>query len=556
MSFHKNRKTSLLLLAADLASVFLVFNGVMYLRGVTSGPVLLPLLAPALVFVIAVHLIDGYAAHSDMLGLDYASLHLIASVSAGLGMLLLTFAFIPAGFELQSSRAAIVLSYFLLGPLTLAYRRFVYSRVVLNRGERYIVFLGRNADFEDFRAECERMGTLTKIIHSDPDDDRASFEALLASIARENIPVEAIVLKESGSPLPAEVPMSLVQLYFQGIPTYTLEIFHQVYWRKIPLYRINPIWLFQEGFKVAREPVFERIKRGSDIALSALGLLVFSPLIGLAAILIKLDDGGPVFFTQTRIGRHKVPFRLVKLRTMRASTVTGDLYTQKNDVRITRMGGILRKSRLDELPQLWNVLRGQMSLIGPRAEWDRLVAEYEQEIPSYHFRHLVKPGITGWAQVNYRYGAGIEDTLRKLEYDLYYIRNFSFMLDASIVLKTFHVMLLRKGHWIHEGDLRLHRDRGRIGGLQRRPGGRLPRDEGGDHRRCAQPRGPLHPEGVHALQDPHLRGGGAPPAQDGARVRPARQGSQGRHEGHACPQEAHHRGIRSRPGDAAGVREV
>ncbi len=446
MSIRSNRKISLLLLGADLASVFLVFNGVMFLRGVIAGPVLLPLLAPALVFVMAVHLIDGYAAHSDMLSLDYASLHLIASVSAGLGMLLLTFAFIPAGFELQSSRAAIVLSYFLLGPLTLAYRRSVYSRVVLNRGESNIVFLGRNQDFEDFREECERMGTLTKLLHVDPDADHAAFEAMLASMMKETIPVEAIVIKESGSTLPPEVPMSLVQLYFQGIPTYTLEIFHQVYWRKIPLYRINPIWLFQEGFKVAREPVFERLKRGSDIVLSALGLIVFSPLVGLAAILIKLDDGGPVFFTQTRIGRHKVPFRLVKLRTMRTSTVPGDLYTQKNDVRITRMGGLLRKSRLDELPQLWNVLGGEMSLIGPRAEWDRLVAEYEHKIPSYHFRHLVKPGITGWAQVNYRYGSGVEDTIRKLEYDLYYIRNFSFMLDASIVLKTFQVMLLRKGH--------------------------------------------------------------------------------------------------------------
>jgi lipopolysaccharide/colanic/teichoic acid biosynthesis glycosyltransferase len=131
---------------------------------------------------------------------------------------------------------------------------------------------------------------------------------------------------------------------------------------------------------------------------------------------------------------------------MRVSGPAADPYTKPGDARITRAGRLLRAGRLDELPQLWNVLMGQMSLIGPRAEWDRLVAEYEREIPSYHFRHLVKPGITGWAQVNYRYGSGVEDTLRKLEYDLYYIRNVSFMLDASIVLKTLHVMLLRKGH--------------------------------------------------------------------------------------------------------------
>jgi lipopolysaccharide/colanic/teichoic acid biosynthesis glycosyltransferase len=169
------------------------------------------------------------------------------------------------------------------------------------------------------------------------------------------------------------------------------------------------------------------------------------PLVAVAALAIKLDDGGSVFFAQDRVGRHRVPFKLLKLRTMREVKGTGDPYTRQGDLRITRVGRLLRTARLDELPQLWNVFRGQMSLIGPRAEWVLLVSEYEREIPCYHFRHLVKPGITGWAQVNYRYGTGVQDTLRKLEYDLYYIRNFSFMLDASIVLKTLHVMILQKG---------------------------------------------------------------------------------------------------------------
>ena len=124
---------------------------------------------------------------------------------------------------------------------------------------------------------------------------------------------------------------------------------------------------------------------------------------------------------------------------------TGARYTAKGDKRITRVGRFLRASRLDELPQLWNVLKGDMSMIGPRAEWDLLVADYEKQIPCYHFRHLVRPGITGWAQVNYPYGASLEDTLRKLEYDLYYIRHFSFTLDASIILKTIHVMLFGRG---------------------------------------------------------------------------------------------------------------
>ena len=124
---------------------------------------------------------------------------------------------------------------------------------------------------------------------------------------------------------------------------------------------------------------------------------------------------------------------------------SGDTYTRAGDRRITRIGQFLRATRLDEVPQLWNVLIGDMSLIGPRAEWVKLVGEYETKIPCYHFRHLVKPGITGWAQVNYNYGENLEDTLRKLEYDLYYIRYFSFVLDASIVLKTVHIMLFGKG---------------------------------------------------------------------------------------------------------------
>ncbi len=446
MPINPHRKTALFFLGADILSVAVVFNVVTYLRGATTYPFFWPLAAPVLIVVVSLHLIDGYGARADMLSLDYASLHFIALFFASLATLFLTFVFIPAGFELQTSRASIFLSFFLLGALTLSYRRLVYERSVVSRGERHIVFVGRKDDFDIFAAECSRMGMARPLVHADSADGFRAFELVLSSIAESRLLVEAIVVKESGGDLPRDVPLKLVQLYFDGIPTYTLEIFHQAYWRKIPLYRINPIWLFQEGFRVAREPVFERMKRISDIALSLLGLALSAPFIAVAAIAIKLDDRGPVFFAQSRIGRHKVPFRLIKLRTMRQSAVPGDLYTKKGDARITRVGRLLRAARLDELPQLWNVLRGQMSLIGPRAEWDRLVEGYEREIPCYHFRHLVKPGITGWAQVNYRYGSGVEDTLRKLEYDLYYIRNFSFMLDASIVLKTLHVMLLQKGH--------------------------------------------------------------------------------------------------------------
>jgi len=445
MAINPNRRVSLFLCVADLATVTVVFNLATFVRGATTQPYLWPIAAPFIVFFVALHLIDGYGARSDMLSLDYASLHLIASFFAALTTLFLTYAFIPAGFELRSSRAAIIFSFGIIGPITLAYRRLLYERTTVSRGARNLVFVGEEADFDAFSAECVRLQMRKPLLHADSGEEYKAFRSLLNAISNSETQAEAIVIKESGQDLPPDISMQLIQLYFDGTPTYTLEIFHQIYWRKIPLYRINPIWLFQEGFKVAREPVFERIKRSSDIVLSIIGLILSIPVVAAAAIAIKLDDGGPVFFVQTRVGRHKAPFRLLKIRTMQERSASSDPYTRQGDMRITRIGRLLRAMRLDELPQLWNVLRGQMSLIGPRAEWDRLVAEYEREIPSYNYRHMVKPGITGWAQVNYRYGTGVQDTLRKLEYDLYYIRNYSLMLDASIVLKTIHVMLLRKG---------------------------------------------------------------------------------------------------------------
>jgi exopolysaccharide biosynthesis polyprenyl glycosylphosphotransferase len=456
------RKTALGLLLLDTGALALVFNLVGWLWGVVHprAPLLAPLGVPWLFLVVAVFLIDGYRQRTDMTGLDYTSMHAIALASALAVTLLFMFAVLPAGFSLQQSRAVVGLGFAVLVPVTLSYRRFIHLRYLRARQDRRLVFIGDAPSRETFLAECERARMHQTVVYvgtrtEDPRATRSPFDGriavrpldgVLADIRSGALPVEAIVLRETNRELTAEVSQELVDLYFAGIPTYTLELFHQVYWRKIPLYRLNPTWLFQEGFRVAREPVFERIKRLSDVAFSVFGLTLATPLLLAASAAIWLEDRGPIFFRQTRIGRHRAPFSLVKLRTMRqAPQPNGALYTAPNDARITRVGRFLRASRIDEIPQLMNVLRGEMSLIGPRAEWDRLVSDYERQIPSYHFRHLVRPGITGWAQVNYPYGANLDDTLRKLEYDLYYIRHFSFTLDASIILKTIHVMLFGRG---------------------------------------------------------------------------------------------------------------
>jgi exopolysaccharide biosynthesis polyprenyl glycosylphosphotransferase len=454
------RKMALGLLVLDIYVLAFVFNIIGWLRGVVDlrHPVFDPLIVPLIMFVIAVFLIDGYRQRTDMAGLDYTSMHAIALLAAMAATLLISFAVLPPGYTLQQSRAVVALSFVALVPATLSYRRWLHLRYLHDRRDRCLIFIGDSASREIFREECERARMKQNVIYVSSQVEAASgqagieqtrtpmlpLESVLKDIDRGSLPVEAIVLRESNRELNTDASQQLVDFYFRGVPTYTLELFHQIYWRKIPLYRLNQTWLFQEGFRVAREPVFERIKRLSDIGFSLIGLTLSFPLLALAGVAIWCEDRGPVFFRQMRIGRHRTPFPLYKLRTMRVQEA-GALYTAPGDSRITRIGRFLRASRIDEIPQLINVLRGEMSLIGPRAEWDRLVNEYERQIPCYHFRHLVRPGITGWAQVNYPYGANLDDTLRKLEYDLYYIRHFSFTLDASIILKTIHVMLFGRG---------------------------------------------------------------------------------------------------------------
>jgi lipopolysaccharide/colanic/teichoic acid biosynthesis glycosyltransferase len=361
--------------------------------------------------------------------------------------------FVSSGEPLSASRKAFALGFAALVPVTLAYRRSLHAAQSRGRHARTLVFVGDAQSGADFTTECVRQGLRQPVLHASitgttaapfPGGTVTPFEEVLNQLEAGKLEVEAIVLRESARELAPAVSRRLTELYFHGVPTYTLELFHQVYWRKIPLYRLNQTWLFQEGFKIAREPVFEHLKRLSDIALAAIGLLIASPLLALATLAIWLEDRGPVLFRQTRIGKNHLAFQLIKLRTMRVNA-GGARYTAKDDARVTRIGRLLRVSRLDEFPQLLNVLRGEMSMIGPRAEWDVLVRDYEAQISCYHFRHLVKPGITGWAQVNYPYGANLEDTLRKLEYDLYYIRHFSLLMDAAIVLKTVHIMIFGKG---------------------------------------------------------------------------------------------------------------
>lgn len=455
----KQRRTiTLALMLFDALAVVIVFNLFAWLRGVSDfhDPLIAALFLPMMMQGLAIHLIDGYNTRTDTMSVTYTSQHAIALLVVYLLTLLLTYGFFIAGFPLQGSRLVITEASLLLIPLTLSYRRYFYQRQLAEVQQRYFMFLGSPESCVTFKQECRKTGMTQAVLyatheafaqgvaHGPTNASTQPFGDVVHYLAEYADNLDAIILRESNLELPPAVAQKLMELHFSGVPTYTLELFHEVYWRKIPLYRLNQTWLFQEGFRIAREPVFERLKRLSDLSFATLGLALALPLLPFAAAAIWLEDRGPIFFRQSRVGKNRRLFQIVKLRTMRVSP-SGEAYTRVADQRITRVGRFLRNTRLDEVPQLWNVLTGEMSLIGPRAEWVRLVNDYEQQIPCYHFRHLVKPGITGWAQVSYHYGENVEDTLRKLEYDLYYIRYFSFVLDASIILKTIHLMLFGKG---------------------------------------------------------------------------------------------------------------
>ena len=271
---------------------------------------------------------------------------------------------------------------------------------------------------------------------------------LATKLASLNDRYSGVVLAERVDRIPPELIDRLVRTQFQRTRVYTLESFYEAHWRRVPVQSIDPFWPLQMGFQLARNSPYHYLKRLFDIVFSGVLLVLCSPLLVVIAGAIWLGSGRPVLFRQPRLGREGQLFTVFKFRTMRMENGQeehGDIYTREGDPRVTPLGRWLRKLRLDELPQLLNVLRGDMSLIGPRAEWIKCAERYEQKIPFYHFRHLVKPGITGWAQVNYPYGESDEDAIEKLKYDLYYIRHYSLKLDAMIVLKTVHTVLFGKG---------------------------------------------------------------------------------------------------------------
>ncbi|SPP99496.1 Undecaprenyl-phosphate glycosylphosphotransferase [Candidatus Sulfobium mesophilum] len=267
--------------------------------------------------------------------------------------------------------------------------------------------------------------------------------SLLETARKERAQKIVISLTERRGNLPLK---DVLDCKLSGIDVLDAPSFYEQMTGKLLIEEMKPSSLiFSDGFKITSFKMLS--KRAIDLALALVGSVVILPFLPILALLVKADSPGPVLFRQTRVGKGEKDFVLYKFRTMRddAEKGTGAVWAEKEDCRITRVGKFLRKSRLDEVPQIYNVLKGDMSFIGPRPERPEFVEQLKKIIPYYSERHFVKPGITGWAQIKYPYGASTEDAVEKLRYDLYYIKHLSLFLDFLIVLETVKVVLFGRG---------------------------------------------------------------------------------------------------------------
>ena len=256
-----------------------------------------------------------------------------------------------------------------------------------------------------------------------------------------------VIVKDIKNPNFKNYLKRLFELKINGLRVISYKEFNESIQKKIDINQINEEWLLESnGFDILNNQSQRNTKRGLDIIIALILMVFASPIALITAIVIKFESKGPIIFKQIRIGENGKKFKIYKFRSMRIHDEKKyPKYTLDNDDRITKFGKFMRKTRIDELPQLFCILKGTMSFVGPRPEWDILVNEYKEKIPYYNLRHMIKPGITGWAQVMYPYGECIEDAKRKLEYDLYYLKHQDLILDVLTIMKTAKIVIFGKG---------------------------------------------------------------------------------------------------------------
>jgi len=342
--------------------------------------------------------------------------------------------------------------------LTLAWR-FIYIRLYTSQGLMgRVLVVGAGENGRSFAQMVNELLPAPVNLIGFIDDDLekvgtslegfrifAGSERLLELVEEFNI--SDVVVAITGE-MRGQTFQALLDTQERGVEVTRMRTIYEELMGRVPIHHLESDWVIRSFVDEARASGFYLIaSRALDILAALIGLLVFALMLPFLALAILLDDGWPIFYTQARLGKGAKEFEMLKLRTMikNAEADGKAQVAEEHDPRVTRVGHFLRRTRLDEFPQFWNVLRGEMSMVGPRAERAELVAKYQKKIPFYRARLMVKPGLTGWAQINYGYASTVEDTEIKLEYDLYYIKHRSVWMDILVILRTITTVLSRKG---------------------------------------------------------------------------------------------------------------
>ena len=453
----------LALLLVDIVLVLAIFATLIYFHSNVELPnslsrrVLLAILLPS---IIGVYLVGGYNYATDKRHARFVSEHLIVSVGVAVAAFCLIYSVITYGISLTSPRLVVGGALFLFPVVSIIYRFFLSRLQAHFEKGNAVCIIGAGERAKDLYKRLKARGIAHEFIVAsfrpnmvgkrlvEGDSHSPFIEPIDIVTFRSSIRgkyVEQYIVAAETDRLPAEFSRRMVSALFNRHKIETYENYLANTLRMEPPSQLTMNWPMLDGFRLNRSVSYDRAKRLMDICAALIGFIFASPFLIGTAIAVKLTSPGPIIFKQERTGYREKSFMILKFRSMRVGSEKGNKYTLVNDDRLTPIGKFIRKTRLDELPQLWNVLIGDLSLIGPRAEWVDLVRGYEERFPFYHFRHAVKPGITGWAQVNYSYGANDEETLEKLNYDLYYVRRYSLTIDVAIVVKTFYMMLFGKG---------------------------------------------------------------------------------------------------------------
>jgi sugar transferase (PEP-CTERM system associated) len=340
-----------------------------------------------------------------------------------------------------------IISWRFLYTLVISKKLFTEKAIIIGSGELIKDILHEIRETRDNSYNIEFLIMANSENHNDERlkgiSTHYGFDQICELVAEKNIDNIIVAFDEKRGIFPYK---QLLECKIKGINIVDGETFYERITGKLLVEKINPSWfIFSDGFKKSR--ISRLVKRILGLILSVIMLILLSPLMLLVAIIIKLDSRGPVIFFQERVGENEKPFLLYKFRSMRtdAEEKSGPVWAQEDDPRVTKAGRVIRKLRIDELPQLWNVFKGEMSFVGPRPERRFFVDELKKKIPYYNERFTVKPGVTGWAQIRYPYGATEKDSLEKLKYELYYIKNMSLAFDIMVLFHTVKTVLLGKG---------------------------------------------------------------------------------------------------------------